>query len=141
MKKTTDELLNILKSKRNYSDFFKENLDELYFETTSEYLKMLLEQKGLKKGEVINRANLDKGYAYQIFNGIKTNPSRDKLLMLAFGMKLNLEETKKLLKISNLPDLYIRNPRDSVIIFCIENKIDLLQTNEKLDELSLAPLE
>ncbi len=141
MKKTTDELLNILKSKRNYSDFLKENIDELYFASISEYLEMLLAQKKLKKGEVINKANLDKGYAYQIFNGNKTNPSRDKLIMLAFGMGLNLGETRKLLKISNVSDLYVRNPRDSAIIFCIENKLDLIQTNEKLDELALPVLE
>lgn len=141
MKKTTEELLNILKSKRSYNDFLKEQIDELYFASISEYLEILLAQKALKKSDVITKANLDKSYAYQIFNGSKANPSRDKLIMLAFGMELNLDETRKLLKISNVSDLYIRNPRDAAIIFCIENKLDLLKTNEKLDELSLAPLE
>lgn len=141
MKKTTEELLNILKSKRSYDDFLKEQIDELYFASISEYLEILLAQKALKKSDVITKANLDKSYAYQIFNGNKTNPSRDKLIMLAFGMELNLDETRKLLKISNVSDLYIRNPRDAAIIFCIENKLDLIRTNEKLDELSLAPLE
>ena len=101
MKKTTEELLNILKSKRSYNDFLKEQIDELYFASISEYLEILLAQKGLKKSDVILKANLDKSYAYQIFNGNKTNPSRDKLIMLAFGMELNLDETRKLLKISN----------------------------------------
>lgn len=141
MKKTTEELLNILKSKRNYDDFLKEQIDELYFASISEYLEILLAQKALKKSDVITKANLDKSYAYQIFNGNKTNPSRDKLIMLAFGMELNLDETRKLLKISNVSDLYIRNPRDAAIIFCIENKLDLIRTNEKLDELCLSPLE
>lgn len=141
MKKTTEELLNILKSKRSYDDFLKEQIDELYFASISEYLEILLAQKGLKKSDVITKANLDKSYAYQIFNGNKTNPSRDKLIMLAFGMELNLDETRKLLKISNVSDLYIRNPRDAAIIFCIENRLDLIRTNEKLDELCLSPLE
>lgn len=141
MKKTTEELLNILKSKRSYDDFLKEQIDELYFASISEYLEILLAQKTLKKSDVITKANLDKSYAYQIFNGNKTNPSRDKLIMLAFGMELNLDETRKLLKISNVSDLYIRNPRDAAIIFCIENKLDLIRTNEKLDELCLSPLE
>lgn len=141
MKKTTEELLNILKSKRSYDDFLKEQIDELYFASISEYLEILLAQKALKKSDVITKANLDKSYAYQIFNGNKTNPSRDKLIMLAFGMELNLDETRKLLKISNVSDLYIRNPRDAAIIFCIENKLDLIRTNEKLDELCLSPLE
>ena len=141
MRKTTEELLNILKSKRSYDDFLKEQIDELYFASISEYLEILLAQKGLKKSDVITKANLDKSYAYQIFNGNKTNPSRDKLIMLAIGMELNLDETRTLLKISNVSDLYIRNPRDSAIIFCLENKLDLIRTNEKLDEFSLSPLE
>lgn len=141
MKKSTDELLNVLKSKRNYSEFIDEELDELYFQSTSEYLEMLLAQKKLKKSDVIKQSNLDKNYAYQIFNGNKTKPSRDKLLMLALGMHLNLEETRKLLKVSVAPDLYIRIPRDSAIMFCIENKMTLMETNEKLDDLSLDILE
>ncbi len=141
MKKSTDELLNVLKSKRNYSEFIDEELDELYFQSTSEYLEMLLAQKKLKKSDVIKQSNLDKNYAYQIFNGNKTKPSRDKLLMLALGMHLNLEETRKLLKVSGAPDLYIRIPRDSAIMFCIENKMTLMETNEKLDDLSLDILE
>lgn len=61
--------------------------------------------------------------------------------MLALGMHLSLDETRKLLKISGAPDLYIRIPRDSAIMFCIENKMTLMQTNEKLDDLSLDILE
>jgi transcriptional regulator with XRE-family HTH domain len=141
MKKSTDELLNILKSKKSYDDFLKQEINELYFESISEYLEMLISQKGLKKADIIKKANLDKNYAYQIFNGNKTNPSRDKLIMLAFGMQLSLDETEKLLKISNVSELYVRSPRDSAIIFCLERKMDLIETNEKLDELSLPILE
>lgn len=141
MKKTTDELLNILKSKRSYDDFLAQEIDELCFASISEYLEMLLAQRGLKKSDVIQRANMDKNYAYQIFNGNKTNPSRDKLIMLAFGMQLTLEETKKLLKISNVSDLYVRSPRDSAIIFCLQHGMSLIDTNEKLDDLALPLLE
>lgn len=85
----------------------------------------------MNKSEVIRKANLDKNYAYQIFSGTRTNPSRNKILMLAFGMGLTVPETRKLLKVCNLTDLYPRSPRDSVIIFCLNNKLSLIQTNEK----------
>lgn len=141
MKKSTEELLNILKSTRSYDDFLAEQIDELYFASLSEYLELLVAQKGLNKSDVIARANLDRSYAYQIFNGNKTNPSRDKLIMLSFGMGLSLDETRKLLKIANVSDLYVRSPRDSAIIFAIKSNLDLLQTNELLYELSLPLLE
>ena len=137
MNKSTDELMNILKSKKTYEEFFEEEVGELCFSTVSEYLNLLVTEKKLKKSDIIQRANLDKNYAYQIFNGTKTNPSRDKIIMLAFGMSLNLNETRKLLRLSQLKDLYIRDPRDSVIIFCLNKGYNLMQANEFLNDYGL----
>lgn len=141
MEKSTEELLQILKSKKTYEEFFNQEIGELFFSSISEYLEMLVNEKRLKKSEVIERSNLDKNYAYQIFNGNKTNPSRDKILMLAFGLKLSLNETRKLLKICNLSDLYARSPRDSIIIFCIDKRLSLIDCNEYLSDFSLDILE
>lgn len=141
MKKSTDELLNILKSKRSYNDFLSEEINELYFETLGEYLEIMASKKAMSKSDIIKRANMDRNYAYQLFNGTKKNPSRDKLIMLAFGLALDLNETQKLLKIAKTSELYVRDPRDSAIIFCIEKKMTLIEANEKLDELSLEIIE
>lgn len=141
MEKSTEELLNILKNKKTYGDFLSEEIGELCFSTVSEYLEMLLSEKRLKKSDVIRKSNLDKNYAYQIFSGIKTNPSRDKIIMLAFGMGLTLTETRKLLKISGLSDLYVRSPRDSIIIFCLDKHYSLIDTNMYLSDFSLEILE
>ncbi len=141
MEKSTGELLSILKSKKDYSQFLKDEINELYFKSIGEYFQLLIAEKGLKKSEIIKKSNLDKNYAYQIFNGTKTNPSRDKIIMLAFGMNLTVDETRKLIKICELPDLYVRNPRDGAIIFCLEKGYSLLQTNEMLNDLKLDILE
>lgn len=141
MERSTSELLEVLKSKKSYEEFFFEEVGELCFESVSEYLLVLLNEKKLTKSQVIKSANIDKNYAYQIFNGTKANPSRDKVLMLSFGMQLTLNETRKLLKISNLPDLYCRSPRDSVIIFCIHNGENLMTTNERLSDFGFDILE
>lgn len=141
MEKSTDELLEILKSKKTYDEFFSEEVGELCFSSVSEYLGVLMSEKNLKKSEVIKKSNLDKNYAYQIFNGRKENPSRNKIIMLAFGMGLNLAETRKLLKISGLTDLYIRIPRDSVIIFCLNHGYSLIDTNMYLSDFSFDILE
>ena len=141
MNKSTEELMNILKTKKTYEEFFEEEVGELCFSTISEYLNLLVTEKKLKKSDVIQRANLDKNYAYQIFNGTKTNPSRDKVIMLAFGMGLNLNETRKLMKLSQLKDLYVRDPRDSVIIFCLNKGYSLMRTNEFLNDYGLNCLE
>ena len=141
MEKSTNELLEILKQKKSYEEFFKEEIGEFYFTSVAEYLELLLGEKNLTKSEVILRGNLDKNYAYQIFNGNKTNPSRNKILMLAFGLGLNLNETRKLLKVAGLTDLYVRSPRDSIIMFCINKGESLISTNEYLNDFGLEILE
>lgn len=141
MEKSTNELLEILKSKKTYDEFFQQEVGELCFSSIADYLEFIIKEKGLKKSEIINRGNLDKNYAYQIFNGNKTNPSRNKMLMLAFGMSLSFNETQKLLKISNQSMLYARLPRDSVIIFCLEKKDNLITCNELLNDFGLDIIE
>jgi transcriptional regulator with XRE-family HTH domain len=141
MKKTTEELMEILKQKKSIHAYFTEEIDELEFASLTEYLELLLNEKGLRKSDVIKRSNMDKNYAYQIFNGNKTHPSRDKMIALAIGMGLNVLETRKLLKIAGACDLYPRNPRDSVIIFGLNNRLSLIDTNELLNDYRLDLLE
>lgn len=141
MKKSTGELLKSLKSARTYEEFLAKEISELNFGTLAEYLELLIASKNLKKSNIITKGNLDKNYAYQLFNGTKTNPSRDKVIMLAFGMGLDFTETSVLLKNAKQPDLYVRDPRDSVIIFCLENRMTLIQANELLMDKGLKIME
>lgn len=141
MEKTTQELMEILKNKKSIGAYFAEEVDELEFASLAEYLELLLSEKEMKKSDVIRRSNLDKNYAYQIFNGNKSHPSRDKMLMLALGMRLQIIETRKLLKIAGACDLYPRNPRDSVILYCLNKGSSLMEVNELLSDYNLDILE
>lgn len=141
MKKTTGELLEVLKSKKSYEEYLNQEINEMIFSSVPEYLELLINEKNLRKSDIIRDGNLDKNYAYQIFNGTKKNPSRDKMIMIAFGMHLNIEETRKLLKISQLTDLYPRNSRDGAILFCLDKQTSLIETNELLHSLGLEILE
>ena len=141
MKKTTEDLQNIMKTKKSYAEFFEDEIDELEFQSLAEYLTMLLRQKKLNKNDVIARSNLDRSYGYQIFNGTKKKPARDKVLMLAIGMGLTPSETNKLLKICQYPELYVRLPRDAAIYFSIENHKNIMETNATLEESGMDILE
>ena len=70
MEKSTDELMKILNSKKSYNEFFEEEVGELCFSSVADYLEVLLNEKHLKKSDVIRKSNLDKNYAYQIFKGL-----------------------------------------------------------------------
>lgn len=136
MKKSTDELLNQLKKKKNIEEFFKENGSELIFDSLSKMIDFFMKQKGLKKADVVRRSMLG-NYAYSIINGNRKNPERDKLIMLCFGLTLTADEANRLLKMSSNAELYVRNPRDSVLIYALDRNQGVIETNNKLEELGL----
>ena len=134
MKKSTDELLKALRSKRNIEDFFRENSPELLFDNLSDMIGFFMKSKQLKKSEVVRRSMLG-NYAYNIMNGDRKKPERDKLIMLCFGLTLTADEANRLLKMSSNGELYVRNPRDSVIIFSLDRKKSVIEANQLLYEM------
>lgn len=142
MKKSTDELMNILRNKRSVDEYFAENDNEIFFGTLSEQVNFYIARKGLTKAEVVRRSGLNRGYCYEILSGKKTkNISRDKVILLCFGLELSVDEAQQLLKKCGYAPLYARDTRDSIIIFCIENSISVINTNIKLGDYNLEPLE
>jgi hypothetical protein len=128
---TTDDLLKELLSAKDIETFLSENEEKQISITLAEYLSALLGVKGRKKADVIRDAQLDTIYGYQIFQG-KKSPARDKLLQLVFGFPLNLQEAQKLLHIAKTGSLYVKDRRDSIIIFALEHSLTLIQLNELL---------
>ena len=99
--------------------------------TLDEYLAGLLETKGLKRAEVVKRAGLNETFGYQIFKG-QRHPSRDKVLQIAFAMGLDLRETNRLLQAAGTNELYCKNRRDAIIIFCLSHGCSLPETDDEL---------
>lgn len=136
MDKDTSKLLEELKGCADFKKFYNENAGNIRNITLSEYLNILLNEKRLKKSDVIRNAEMSEVYAYQIFSGTRI-PERNKLLCVAFGMGLDLNETQELLKISGYPQLYVKKPFDSIIIYALCKKLSVIETNELLYEYGL----
>ena len=132
--KDTDELFVELCEDNDIKNYLRRNRAE-FVQPLSEYLANLLAQKQLSKQAVIERSGVQREYAYHIFSGLKKNPSRPKILALAFAMGLTLEETQYLLRYAKQSPLYPRNPWDSIIISAIDQKLSVLHTNELLSQL------
>ena len=132
--KNTGDLFAELKSERDPQNFRERNQDE-FTVPLHEYLESLLKDKGLNKNEVIAASQLNGNYAYHIFSGTRKNPSRPKILELAIAMGLNLDEIQYLLRYAKQSPLYPRNPWDSTIIFAVEQKLSVMETNELLYRL------
>lgn len=138
MKKTTDELLKILKCSRT-SGFVSDNNEDFIDKSVNYYINKMIKDKNLTNAEVISSSGIQVNYAYQILSGQK-KPSRDKVIAMCFGMKLTVDEAQTLLKYGGYAQLYPRNKRDSVIIFALENKMSIIDCNLELDSFNLSPL-
>lgn len=97
-KKDTVTLQSELRCSENIEQFVKENKSEFDIVSMAEYLSSLLKKYNLEKCDVTKRGGFTGNYVYQIFNG-KKNSSRDKLIQIALGFPLTLEETQKLLRL------------------------------------------
>ena len=135
MRKNTSELLNEICRTKSMESWTSTHEDALIEEMSlSEYLESLLGTYGVKKNEIIHKSNLDQTYGYQIFQGLKKNPSREKLLRLALAFPLTVDETKRLLYYGGAETLYPRVPRDAYLMFAIHNKFTVIETDNYLDE-------
>ena len=105
----------------------------------SEYLCELLDEKGLKRSDVVVRTGLDKAYVYQIFAG-KKNPSRDKLITIAIGMKFREEETRRMLQLSGHRELWPKDERDALLLFAVQRGMSLEEVHTELECYGLDPL-
>jgi hypothetical protein len=111
--------------------WLKDNDCDLIHKTLKNHLDELIFQKELDIPDIIRDSELDKGYVYQIFSGRRT-PSRDKLVAIAFGMHLSLDETQELLKISGNKELYSRQKRDAILMFAFNKSLNIYEADELL---------
>lgn len=133
---TTQELLKILHATRNTSELqeYAENLAaNSGFQSFSEYLCYILLEKKITESTLIRDSQIQRTYAYQILNGSK-NPGRDKVIALCLAAHMNFEETQRALTLADLGQLYPRRHRDSILIFALEQGLDVQLTNELLFE-------
>lgn len=141
-KRTTTELLMELEHAEHPDDFLRENEAELKGISVSEFLNEMLVRHSCQKKEVIGRAGIGgETYVYQLFDGRKEKPSRDKLVQLAFGFPLTVDEVRTLLHCANYQELSPRIPREAYILFALQRGMTLADTNEMLIKNGHASLE
>lgn len=125
----TEELLEELLAAPDPMTFVKEH--KAGERSLPAYLQQLLAEKNLERIDVVHAAGLNETFGYQIFMG-QRNPSRNKVLQLAFAMRLTVREANRLLQAAGANALYCKNRRDAIIIFCLNKGYALQKTDEEL---------
>ncbi|WP_291532092.1 helix-turn-helix transcriptional regulator [Bifidobacterium sp. UBA4282] len=133
----TEELLHRLLSSSNVKTYLDaEHLDGRSF---SEYLWVLLNERRMKRSTLARESGLNPTVVYDIFSG-KSRPGRDHAIMLSIGLNCDLRETQRLLRLAGVSELWCKQPRDAIIIWCIEHGFDLAATDDELQRLGERPL-
>ena len=141
--KTTRELQSLLSRIQN-----TEALDEYLtaprnlspYADFCAYFLSLPAVEALSRAELVRRSGLERTYAYQILNGTKAHPGRDKLLCLCIAAGLTVEETQKALQAAREAPLYARDRRDAILQFAINRGCSVTEASLLLDELGETPL-
>ncbi len=116
--------LDLLRNADSFGSFIV-NAEESFFDPSlAKYLNKLLSEKKLTKASVIKASGLDEAYGYEIFNG-KKRPSRDKLILLTFGMHMTEKEAQRTLKLGKCGELYVKIPRDAAILYAIQRNMTI----------------
>lgn len=126
-KKTTGDLLDIIKKGASFSEAQKKIGNEQLNGTLSQHLNELVAQRGAVLADIMKRSGLKKAYFYSLFDGSRDNPSRDVLIQLGFGFEMTLDEMQEFLKRHGAAQLYPRIPRDGVIIYALHRKMTVVE--------------
>lgn len=125
----TDELLSMLLESASPEAYLSEvRVEERQL---SDYLQELLKTHGVARSEVIRASGMNATYCYQVFQGTR-HPSRDNVLMIAFGMGCTLEETQRMLRFAGHNELWCKVRRDAVLIFCLEHHMSRVACDDEL---------
>ena len=99
--------------------------------SVSTWISEELTRRGLKKNLVVRRSRLNQTFAYQIMAGMR-RPSRDKLVQLCFGMRLNEEEASELLERGGVAALRPYDRRDVIVAFCLNRGLEISACDDLL---------
>ncbi len=129
---TTLRLMKMLES--SPKRFLEQYFPVIKNTTFHSHLRTLMSKRNITSSELIRRADISKTYVYQCLNGERL-PGRDIALRMAFILKLDVKETQRFLTLAQKSVLYPKRRRDAAILFCIQKKFLLDETNSFLKDL------
>lgn len=135
-KTTTKILAERLINSNDIDTFLDTHKTKIDAENFHDFLYRLIDSRGMKISECLKKSQINESYGYQLFNG-KRQPSRTKVLQIALGIGLSLEETNRLLKLAEKSELYVKDQRDAVVMFALNKKWSLYDTEALLIERGL----
>lgn len=135
----TNTLMKRLFKAADLDTYLEGNESNLHSPDFYTLLKQACEKRDMLPAQAIERSQIERTYGHQLFNGTR-RPSRDKVIQLALGLGLNVDETQRLLRAAGKSQLYPRLKRDAVILYALQKKLPILTVQESLTKYGLTLL-
>lgn len=137
--KTNEELLSelmSLKDLENLSKFLEDNKKSLDSYNALRFFESCWIKYGfVTQAQVIKRSELGHN-AYHYLDGRK-KLTRNRAICLSLAVGMDIDETNTFLQYLGLAQLYVRNSRDVMLIYAINQKMSVHDTNTMLYEADL----
>ena len=133
-----EELLDRLLASASIEQYLDEGL--VSARTLTDYLFDRMEAHDLRRADVVRASGLNATVVYDIFSRQKPPRPEIDAIMLAFGLKCTLRETQRLLRLAGVSELWCKQRRDAIIIWCIRNGFDRIATDDELYRMGEATL-
>lgn len=133
----TEELLERLLRENDIQSFLDEG--NTIDRSLTDYLAERLARQNLRRIDVVRSSGLNPTVVYDIFSG-KSRPGRDHAIALSLGLNCDLRQTQRLLRLAGVAELWCKQRRDAIIIWCVSNGYDREATDHELERLGEAPL-
>ncbi|MCK5129992.1 MAG: helix-turn-helix transcriptional regulator [Clostridiales bacterium] len=139
MGRDTEKILDHLSGTGSLTEFFQENKEVFNLLTIGEYIELELKNRKLTKASIIRKSGINKRFFFDILAGKKT-PSRRYIIRLFLALNVDFSDVQWYLKACDYPQLYVKNKRDSIIIYCLNNKLTVSECNKMLNNVDLENL-
>lgn len=128
----TEDLLERLLAASRPEDFL--DAEGVGIRELVDYLQECLETAGLTRADVVRDSGINSTVVYDIFAG-KSRPRGNHAIMLAFGLRCDLRQTQRLLRLADVAELWCKQRRDAILIWCIENGLTRAEADDELFRL------
>jgi len=139
MAKDTEKILNQLGGDKSFTEILNENKESFSYKSIGEYILDEIQKQNTTKAKVIRQSGINKRFFFHITSD-KKRPSRRYIIRIFISLQLCLKDIQWYLKACDYPQLYARDKRDAVIIYCINHRISVQECNTMLNKVGLENL-
>ncbi len=123
--RTIDLEAELKNSEEFNEELIRQNAPPKFYEV----IDRILNQKGMKRSDLIHGLNFDRNYGYQILNGTRI-PTKQHIIAIGFYLGMSFEQIQEMLKICGREVLYVRNLSDAKVIYALEHNYTYEQAVE-----------